>query len=232
MAILSKRTAESDQAELPDPASDPDYARALELLTAFNRRFERLELEKRRLDLERYFAGREVERDTETDKMLRSRLAEMRRLPPLKPTQASAPAAPSDTIARGLAILAGEAVTPAPGFAAQIEQIDRQLAALGPAITDQTQIVATILGELTIKLAHQLLPSWNALVVQMYRDAQALSRSTSRFREYRARLIERNIRTEILRAPNVLSPLQLGAEIDPNSEITFWRRTLEDWKIL
>jgi hypothetical protein len=44
--------------------------------------------------------------------------------------------------------------------------------------------------------------------------------------------MQKNIRTELLRAPNVMSPLQLGAEADANSEITFWRRTLEDWKIL
>ena len=210
---------------IPDPADDPGYASAMDLLATFNRRYGRLGKEKQRLDLEIHFADRPRDKDGYTDQELRTRLDALRALPPLEPTPAASPASPSPAIARGLAVLAGEKVAVAPSFAARIAECERQQAALSPAIAEQTHVCSAILGELTVRYAKQLLPTWNSLVVQMYRDAQALSRSTTRFREFRAAVMQKNIRTELLRNVNVVSPLQLGAEADWDSEISRWRRT-------
>ena len=70
------------------------------------------------------------------------------------------------------------------------------------------------------------------MVLEMYRDAQQLSRTTTKFRTFRAHLMEKGIRTATLRSVNVISPLQLGAEEDWQSEISHWRRTLESWGLL
>jgi hypothetical protein len=59
-----------------------------------------------------------------------------------------------------------------------------------------------------------------------------LARATTRFREYRARIVHAGIRTETLRAPNVSAPLVLGDETNQNAEIVFWRKTLESWGML
>ena len=88
------------------------------------------------------------------------------------------------------------------------------------------------LAEAAAEYGRELLPVWNAAVLEMYRAAQELSRSTTRFRELRAKCIMSGIRTEILKSPNVSAPLVLGDETDQQSQISFWRRTLEAWKIL
>ncbi len=233
MALLRKNdTADLSDAAIPDPAVDPDYSRALELLSAFNQRYDRLEKEKQRLRLEAHFAGRSAEKDDYTNGQLRIRLSALRAEPPLKPELTAAPAAPSPAITRGLAVLAGETITPAPSYAAQVADLDRQLAILDPAIREQTEVCSALLGDLSVEYARRLLPAWNAKVLAVFRAAQELSRATTQFREYRAAVMARNIKTELLRAPNVVSPLQLGSETDWNSEISHWRRTLESWNVL
>ena len=233
LALRHLRAIDDPVDQIPSPFSDPAYAAAMELLSAFNARYDRLGQEKLRLHYELHFQARPVgKQDSYSDQELRERLAALRALPPLAPTPAASPASPSPGIARAIGMLAGEKVDVAPSIGAQLAECDRQLEVLSPAIAEQMEICQSILGEITARVAKQLLPAWNALVLQMFRDAQALSRSTQRFREYRAAVMSRNIRTELLRNVNVASPLQLGSETDANSEITFWRRTLEDWGVL
>jgi hypothetical protein len=233
MTLRALRAVDDPADTIPDPFSDPEYAAAMQLLSAFNARYDRLGQEKLRLHYEQHFQARPFGKpDSYSDQPLRARLAALSALPPLEPTPVASPASPSPAIARGLAVLAGEKVDVAPSIGARIAECDRQLEVLSPAISAQTEICQSILGEITVRFAKQLLPAWNALVLQMFRDAQALSQSTQRFREYRASVMARGIHTDRLRNVNVASPLQLGAETDPNSEITFWRRTLEDWGVL
>jgi hypothetical protein len=235
MALLSRNKPAdnlTDEARIPDPRDDPDYARALDLLTAFNRRFDRLEKEKQRLSLEVHFVGRSTDKDSSNDAQLRLKLKALRAEPPLKPMQPDAPAAPSTAIAAGIKVLQGEPVTRAPGYTAQISDIDGQLAVLGAALREQTEICDELLGRQIEICAMQVLPRWNSMVLEMYRDAQTLSRTTSKFRTFRAHVMEKGIRTETLRNVNVISPLQLGAEEDWQSEISHWRRTLEAWGLL
>jgi hypothetical protein len=233
MAMLRALRAVDDPADtIPNPLDDPAYAAAMQLLSAFNARYDRLGQEKLRFHYEQHFQARLGREDSYSDQPLRAQLAALRALPPLEPTPVASPASPSPAIARGLAVLAGEKVDVAPSIAARIAECDRQLEVLSPAISAQTEICQSILGEITVRFAKQLLPAWNALVLQMFRDAQALSQSTQRFREFRAAIMARGIHTDRLRNVNVASPLQLGSETDANSEITFWRRTLEDWGVL
>ena len=127
---------------------------------------------------------------------------------------------------------AGEKIEPSPTIAGQIAEIDRQLAGLGPAIAEQTVEVDRIAGDLAAEYGKELLPAWNAKALAMFRAFQEASRATTDFREFRARIINAGIRTEVLRSPNVSAPLILGDESDNTSQITFWRKTLESWGIL
>jgi hypothetical protein len=235
MALLNRTKSANnptDDARIPDPRDDPDYAAAAALLASFNARYDGLEQEKQKLDLEARFAGRSARDDGPALRELRARLAALRALPPLKPMQAAAPAATSPAIAAGIALLQGQPVAPAPSYAAQITAIDAQLSVLSSAIRDQSEVCDGLLREQIEVCAKQVLPRWNSMVIEMYRDAQQLSRSTTRFRAFRAQIVARGICTETLKSPNVVSPLQLGAEDDFRSEISRWREILAAWGLL
>jgi hypothetical protein len=228
MALPRLRAIDDPADAIPDPLDDPAYAAATELLTKFNERWHRLDQERLRLHYEIYFSNRTAA-DNNTDKMLREKLAGLRALPPLQPTPTAAPSASSKAIADAIAVLEGQKVEPS---APQAVEVERQLAALRPGINEQTEVCEAILAELTVKYAKQLLPARNERVLAMFRAAQELSRARQRFREFRAAIVQKNIRTGLLRNVNVASPLQLGSEADWNSEISHWRRTLEEWHLL
>jgi hypothetical protein len=211
---------------------DPRVAGLLELLGQFERHYDLLKRRRLALTYQAHFAGRLPSDDSEQDKPLRAKLRELQADPPLQPTPPRALPTASLAIQRGLAILQGEKIEPAPTIGEQITEIDGQLTELGRAITEQSQIVNEKLAEVAADYGKELLPVWNAAVLEMYRAAQELSRSTTRFRELRARCIVNGIRTEILRSPNVSAPLVLGDETDNTSQISFWRRTLEEWGVL
>jgi hypothetical protein len=232
MALAARLRAVSPADDIRDVRADPRLRGPLELLGAFETRQHLLERARLRLTYQHHFAGRLPSDDSEADKPLRARLRELERDPPLQPTPARALPTASAAISRGLQILAGEKVEVAPTIAGQIVEIDRQLSALGAAISEQKEIVNAIAADLAVEYGKELLPTWNDAVLAMYRAAQELSRSTTRFRELRGACIANGIRTEILRSPNVSAPLVLGDETDPQSQISFWRRTLEDWRVL
>jgi hypothetical protein len=211
---------------------DPRMRGPLELLGAFEQRYELLKRARLRLTYENHFAGRLAADDSEQDRPLRSKLLELQGDPPLQRSPPRELPAASEAIRRGMLVLAGEPVETAPTIAGQITEIDRQLVVLGAAITEQRENVDEKLAEVAAEYGRELLPVWNAAVLEMYRAAQELSRSTTRFRELRARCIHAGIRTEILRAPNVSAPLVLGDESDNTSQLSFWRKTLESWGIV
>jgi hypothetical protein len=105
---------------------------------------------------------------------------------------------------------------------------------LDEAVRAQLEVVETIREEVSARYAKQLKPEWDRHVLAMYRSAQTLSASTTRFRQFRYEIIQAGIvgNSQVLRAPNVRAPLQLGAESDFGSEISSWRRLLEQWGLL
>jgi hypothetical protein len=229
---LPKLRAVSPIDEIRNVNDDPRLAGLLELLGQFERHYDLLKRSGLALTYQAHFAGRLASDDSEQDKPLRARLAELESDPPLQPTPPRALPTASEAIRRGLQILAGEKIEPAPTIAGQIKEIDGQLTEMGRAVTEQREEVDAMLASVAADYGKELLPVWNAAVLEMYRSAQALSRDTTRFRELRARCINAGIRTEILRSPNVSAPLVLGDETDNTSQISFWRRTLEEWRVL
>ena len=87
-------------------------------------------------------------------------------------------------------------------------------------------------ADLAAEYGRELLPRWNAMALEMFRAYQEAARITTRFRAFRAEVMQAGIRTEILKSPNVSAPLQLGSEDDAYSQITSWRKILESWGLL
>lgn len=242
MSILPSRPTRGDPAEtvIPRIYDDPAYAEAVALLTAFQRRLAAIERDRMIITYELDFAGRQAEPASTTDSMLRARWAALvaeaaaEGSAPVAPAAAAKAPAPSAAIAAAQALLAGEPVPVAPDHRARMVQIDRDHTLIRAAIFEQAEIVDQIAAELTFQYAKQLQPAWNALQLEMYRAAQELSRSTARVRAFRSAITAAGIgsRSDILSMPNVRSPLILGNESQYDSEISGWRRILENMGIL
>ncbi len=233
---LQNATLPSDPMEVAVPrlADDPAYAAASELLTAFAHRRERLQRDQQRIDLERHLNGKMPDPRSSTDTELRKRLRKLQEEAPVEAPAPAAPAAASTAIAAGLAVLSGAPVAPVLDHQARIQEIDRQIGALGDAIREQTEVRDEIAAALTFEYAQRLQPAWNVLQLEMFRAAQELARATRRVREFRAKITEAGIqsRSDILAMPNVRAPLILGDEFVYDSEISGWRRILERLGIL
>jgi hypothetical protein len=222
------------EVEIPQLRDDPRYAAAAELRSTFEQRMARLEREKMRMILARDLNGRTPDPKSTSDQALRARLAVLSAEPPIQPLAPTPTASTSPAIALAMEVLNGKPVAAAPDYAAQIQEIDRQIEALYRAICEQAAIVDDIADELTLEYALRLRPAWNQLQIEMYRAAQELARTTKRVQQFRNAITAAGIRSrsDILAMPNVRAPLILGDETHYDSEITGWRRILERLEIL
>jgi hypothetical protein len=222
------------EVEVPQLVDDVEYAAATTLLSGFTDRLEWLKLEKERVDLERHLSLRDANPKSETDRGLRARLALLTANASAAPTRSPAPDAPSSAIALALTVMNGQPVAPLLDHKAQIAEIDRQIRALEAAISEQSEEVDRIAGELTLRYAKQIKPMWDAVQVEWYRAAQELARHTRRVHDFRAKITAAGIRSrsDILAMPAVRSPLFLGDESVYDSEIRGWGRILERLGIL
>jgi hypothetical protein len=234
MALGARKVGPNGEVVIPKPLDDPAYRAATDLLAQFSNRIDLLQRARLRVTYEVHFSTRSPENDSETDKTLRQRLADLAADPPLQPVPAAAPSAPSPAIAKGLAVLAGETVAPPPSFTARIADIDRQIEALRPAYAEQRERCAALLDELSFEYWQELKRHWDTFVVRDFFDAQQLSRSFARHRDFHRSILAAGIRfrSDVLKEPNIQMPLLLGDEADYNSGISYWRRLLEDWKVL
>lgn len=222
--------------QIPRVFDDPEYAEAAGLLVAFQSRYQRLEREKHRINLDRHFRIRLKGEDTHADKPLRAKLAELEAEPPLAspPLSPRTAAASPATIALAIDILNGATIAPPPDYPDRVAELDRQQAVIWQAIAEQQAVVDGIAEDLTYKFAKQLQPAWNALQLEFYRAAQRLAQVTRQVQDFRRATLAAGIRSrsDVLLTPNVRAPLMLGSEDDWHSEITGWRRILESWGLL
>jgi hypothetical protein len=133
-----------------------------------------------------------------------------------------------------MALLAGGIVPKQMDHAAAIADLDRQIIAMHDAVIAQTEVVYEIDAQITLELATDLKPAWDALQLRWYRSAQDFASVTREVRDLRARITAAGIgaRSDVLAMPNVRSPLLLGDESAWDSEISGWRRTLERLGVL
>lgn len=230
-----KPTAETlEPIDVPDLRADPRYIAAASLLAEFRARHERLEQERIRLAIEHQLRGKAPDEKSPADAQLRDRLAVLQALPPLPVAAAPGAAHAGDRIAKGKAILNGETVAAPADHSGKMAEIDRQLEAIREAIFEQSEVVNEIVGQITLEIATDLKPQWDALQLQWYRSAQEFARVTAQVHDLRARIVAAGIlsRSDVLAMPAVRSPLILGSETSYDSEISHWRRILETLGIL
>jgi hypothetical protein len=226
-----------DEITVPRLADDLEFAAESDRGRAFTVRLERLKTERNGRILEYQLSGRQANPKSTSDTDLRTRLAAFLRLPPIESTSTTVPTAdPSESpaIQAALQVLNGKTPPPVLDHAARLAVLDREIAALELGIRAQNEIVDDLADTLTLKYAQQLKPAWDRLQVEMFRAAQELSRAAGRIQNLRARIVQAGIksRSDILATPNVRAPLQLGTETEWGSELSTWRRLLEQWGLV
>lgn len=240
MSILPRRNVTAAAAEplaanaIPDVWADPRLVPAQALLTQLRAGHTRLEREHERLQLARLLRDRKPEPRSITDSSHRSRLADLEgdvRIPPEKPPASDGA---NEAVRAALEALEGKPFSPPPSHQAQLAEIERRLEMLRLGINDQSQTVDAIRDDLTAEYSQRLQPAWNSLQLEMYRAAQELSRMYARVIDFRAAIVKAGIdwRPDLLPIPNVRAPLQLGFEAHFDSEISQWRRIIENRGIL
>lgn len=239
MAFAARRSAaDPTEIDLPRRADDVAWRAASELLTAFNRRYDRLKDERLRLVLEHALAGRPSGAKASTaDDALRQRLSQLQKLPPINdamppPSEEGTPA--NATIARGLEVLAGRMPAVPASHSERVAEIDRQMQILRDAICEQTQIVADADDSFNHHASAMIVDAWDAHVLAVFRAEQALSVAAQQFRRFRARMVESGIRgySTLLRCPELRAAIMVGDEGTWGSEIATARRQLESWGML
>ena len=235
MAILQHlRRPDPASTPIPKPCDDVQFAAAAQLLAAFHDRRGRLMEERERLELERVLSG-DRQAYAGNEPALRARLAVLHQATPhlAAPPMPAAPGA-SLAIQRGLGVLNDQRIAPAPSRANILEQLDRDLGTLAEAISEQRQIVERSGDELTLKFLPQAREASNALNLELYRACQEVCRSVQRLRDFHARIIDagHSPRSDMIWVPPVRSPLALGSEAEWGSEISGWRRLLQDRGVL
>jgi hypothetical protein len=234
VALLSRQPKSSD-IRIPDLRSDPRLAPAAELLAAFRAKAEQLICKRKRLVLERLLADRAPDPRSSDDVTFRMQLAALRAEETPSPAAPTDPGiAPSKVALDALAVVRDLPFTPPPTHEGQMAIIDRQLAALDAGIREQTEAVAQITGEITYEISKTLKPVWDEIELARYHAAEEVSRAERRAREFVAKLIAAGItpRSDVMGSFNARGPLMTGSESDWGSEISMWRRFLEQKGIL
>jgi hypothetical protein len=234
--LRSASAAGDDSAPVPKLSDDIEWAAASSLLHDFSARRERLKIERDGRDLEHYLRGRDINPKSPTDVALRERLSIFLKFPPLESTPSAVPAGSkaSPAIAAGLAVLGGQPLAPVRDHHSQMAAVDQQIDALDRAVREQASVLADITENLSLEYAKKLQPRFDSLNVELYRAGQHLAQAAKKMRELRAEVVRSGIvgQSTILRTPNVRGPLMLGDETHYDSEISGWRRLLEQWGLI
>lgn len=237
MAVLTRsRAATADAAgfNVPRLVDDPEYQAAQELLSVFNDRLGRLERERDRAYLEHHFGNRHERDDGPADQELRARLRQLQREEPLTRSAPISPAGAPAAVEVAVGILRGEPLPPPqPDTSARLAAIDRQIVLMREAIFAQAEVRDAIGDRLGYEYAQRIKASWYREQVALFRCAQEFARQADKVRRFTEELLSAGVRNDsTLIAPPVRSPLTLGSEANPHSEISEWRRILEQRGVL
>jgi hypothetical protein len=225
----------SERRQIPNLSDDVEFAEANELLTRFNTKFTWLNDRLALLDIETYFATtpRGGEADTERDALLRARMAALR-AGTATATDRSSTAAEQDQakapeIAAGIAVLAGKDVaTSVP--AEQLAKLRQDRETIRSAIFVQHAVVDDIRNRKSYDLAVWLKETNDRLIVEHYRCAQSVVRSTAAIEDLHQEIMRAGFglpRSDLLPAPLLGGARALGKETDWGSQISMLRRRLE-----
>ena len=237
MPVAKFRQSEPDPFEAPivaPLADDPEYAAAVALLAALRARDERRQQELDRLALERHFENKpSAMSDGARDAMLRQRLVKLLELPSYWHQEGTDPAPttiPAPALARGLELLRGGDVSPELSRAERLGRLHREGMILDEAIRFQTGVVDELRNEISYRVCSELRGHHDAVLLTFYRAAQALAAITDRERDFRSAVITAGyeVRPDLISPPFITAPLMLGSEKQYDSQISAYRRHLQD----
>jgi hypothetical protein len=243
--MIRNTTSAPDPAEIeiPQLADDPRYAAATAYRDIFANIARNCDAWTTHLTREAFLEAKPVNPKSPDDTYQRALLEAGKALPPLPGDEAtpesSGPVdvpgyAKSPYVTGILKRLDGVAIPKRRSRAERLAWIAEIRHDAWHAHADQQELCDQIADELTFEYSKRLKPQWDSLQLEFYRDAQRLSRTAGRVREFRNAITRAGIRnrSDVLAMPNVRSPLVLGDESVYDSEISGWRRILESLGIL
>jgi hypothetical protein len=219
-------------------ADDEDYAAAVALLAALRARDERRQQELDRLALEGAFESKpNGAADGPRDKTLRERLSKLQALEDYWHQESTDPAPlniPAPALARGLELLRGGDALPEMSRQERLDRLHREGLVLDDAIRFQAGVVDEVRDAKSYRMCLSLKAHHDAVLLTFYRAAQALAAITDREREFRSAVIMAGyeVRPDLIGPPFISAPLMLGSERQYDSQISTYRRHLQDQGVI
>lgn len=209
---------------------DLDYQRELELLRRLEAVQRRLRLQIERLEVLPHVRPGDAEgKNGDRRRLAAKRLAEIYAELAVETTEPL-----QSKIEQALRIGDGEDLPENVPPAEQLARLRRQELAVFTAVGEQQEKVAALSGRLSFAHAQVTLADHQRLLRQVYEAAVALARAADEERLFRIKLLSRGFgwRPDIHPLPPLRAIQILGREDNSASELSQWRRTLEDAGVL
>jgi hypothetical protein len=162
--------------------------------------------------------------------MMRARAEQLRRSLPRPVEPAAVPDGLPPSIARALALLQGEKAVPQQDRSTRLKNLREEVVTIEAALTGVTVLLDELKSEQTHKAATALLPSHRAALAQIYEAAVAFSAAVQAEREIIVGLINAgyDAAEHVLQRPGFPAASRIGTLKEHDSEISFFRRRLEN----
>jgi hypothetical protein len=239
MPLMKPRQPEPEPLDPFDPplvralADHPVFAREVARENAFRELHDHICKALERLALEGHFANRPPSgaSDGERDAVLRARLVKLQALPAYRSTDSTEPA-PADVppaLAAALGLLKGEDVPPEVSPAERRARLERERQTLKEAMQLQAGIVEQLRAELSYEVCKELKAHHDAVLVAFLRALQTSAALADKERDFRSALLIAGyeIQPDLLPAPFIAAPVLLGSERRYDSQISNYRRFLQ-----
>jgi len=217
--------------DIPKLNDDPEYGHAQGLLAAFESKLCEIdrELERHRLEIYLRRRGGKDGRDGQLNERLKilQAAAPADRPPPAAETTDTPPA-----VARGIELLRGNELARV-DRGDQVKDLNRDREIIGEAIAAQGAIVQEIMETKVGQLREHLRESHQAALLRIFRAAQGLAVAVEAESKMRESIVLAGWpQPHILGAPPLPAAWALGVESHHDSQISFYRRSLEALGVL
>lgn len=226
-----------DLPAIPDLRSDPEYAEAAGLLTAFEEKRREINDRILLLTIEHHFATRPKQSSSGNDADLRYQERKLRdalsKTSGKKPSVTDADQAPE--IVAGIRLLRGEHIPPQPDRPSQIAKLREQLAVVDNAIMALAPVIEAVRSQKNFELSQRLAAYNNELTLNHYRACVEVVRSVAALRNLHTSVVRAGygeLRSDIAPETIARATLLLGLESESDSQVSTLRRHLEQRGIL
>jgi hypothetical protein len=234
MALMRPRSSEPAPEPLSALAEDPEFARLLTMRRAFV-----AEQDDRQRQLDILAIEGELQRPTspasgQRIQLLRERVAAMRLVSPAPKQDTPSPDGLPQPIARALALLAGDIVQEPDDREARLKRLRSDQRILELALAALEPLIEDVRADRSLAVAVRLKPAHQAVLRDVWAAAAALATAIEAERRLFASVLIAGYtdRPDILMRPALNAALRLGALSEYDSEISWFRRRLEDQGVL